>query len=226
MIRSIALSLLLALAAQGAVADSTPTQQPDTDTIPIALSDTIAPTGGTTEHNARGWATHGAFDGVNYLYGSDAKFLLVANQSNLRWRSLDVTSSWLVRCNADMPSGNRRCVIMRVSIVGPSGQLIGLELHDQRVCFASAIPIRTADVTVDDGMPTQLIEPRFCLDGAASAALQTRMLAGQSIAIKAYFAGADPVVDLKFTTYGLKQAMALRDWIFAQYRAGNLKTER
>ncbi|GAB2178605.1 hypothetical protein [Dongia sp. agr-C8] len=221
----IRLSCLIEIAVV-AILCSMPAIAQDTDTRPIALNADVVPDGGIKEHDSFGWTVHGAFDGVIYRYGYDSAFLRVSNQKNLGWRALNLSSSWQVRCHADQPSGKRRCLVLRVAVISPvAPTFVGFEIHDRRICVSSAVQIRSVEIRVDEGEPIRLVDPNFCLDEPASAALEKTLLAGRSVEMKGYFAGSAPVFDLKHTTYGLKQALSLRDWIFEQYQAGKLKLE-
>jgi hypothetical protein len=190
----------------------------------IALTPQVVPPGGTPSNGADGWAVHGTIDGIAYRYGSGSHFLQVANSSGQDWRDLNVQNAWLVRCYVATPGDSRSCWILLMHGADPSGQkLAGLQIRNRTLCFPSEIMIRRAEIAIDTAAPIALPKPDFCLKDAVADALLQKMLAGQVVHLKGFFANETPVVDLQLETAGLRQALSLRDWILAQYAAGKLQ---
>ena len=218
------LALLTALLATAPIssADNLPTQTQDIHQI--LLNPQVLPPGGVLSDAADGWSVHGEIDGIAYRYGSTSHFLQVANRADQDWQELNVGNAWLVRCSVATPSDRRICSILLMHAVDPLGQKIaGLEIRSGKLCFPSEIMIRRAEIAIDAAAPIALPRPDFCLQDAAASALLQTMSAGQMIHLKGFFANESPVVELQLPTAGLRQTLALRDWILAQYAAGKLK---
>jgi hypothetical protein len=79
-----------------------------------------------------------------------------------------------------------------------------------------------ATISVDGAAPVSLPQPSLCLSGADSDALQNAMMGGQSVTINAGFYPKGPAKTMALPTHGLKQALAMRNWIVEQYKAGKL----
>jgi hypothetical protein len=206
---------------------------PSAGAKPILLSSETMPDGGTLEQGSLvtgkdGWAVHGESDGVAWRYGSsDAGQLRVAGEPNTEWQHIQVQQSWGVQCKAepgiDAATGRTSCLILRLASVEPGTmQTGGLALDAHVTCVRAANTSAPATISVDGAAPVSLPQPSLCLSGAESDALQTAMIAGQSVSINAGFDEKGPAKTMVLPTHGLKQALALRGWIAEQYKAGKL----
>jgi hypothetical protein len=92
-------------------------------------------------------------------------------------------------------------------------------------CIRSDNPGTGGTIAVDAGAP-QEVSSIGCITGEASDALQQQMLAGQSVAVTGVFQPGGAQQTLTIPTYGLKQALAMRQWILDQYKAGNLTVQK
>jgi hypothetical protein len=210
-----------------------PALLPSAGAKPILLSSETMPDGGTLEQGSvvtgkDGWAVHGTSDGVAWRYGSsDAGQLRVAGEPNTEWQYIQVQKSWGVQCKvepgADAATGRTPCLILRLASVEPGVMATGgLALDEHVTCVRAANTTEPATISVDGAAPVSLPQPSLCLSGADSDALQNAMLAGQSVSINAAFYEKGPAKTMVLPTHGLKQALAMRGWIAAQYKAGKL----
>jgi invasion protein IalB len=193
---------------------------------PILLSSEAMPDGGQLEQGtlvtgSSGWAVHGESDGVAWRYGSsDAGQLRIAGVPNTEWQYIQVAESWGVQCKAD--GDNTPCTIRRLVPIEPGTMATGGLVLDAHVtCLRAANPNQPATISVDGAAAVSLPQPSLCLSGADSDALQAAMLGGQSVTIQAgFYPNGEQSITLP--THGLKQALAMRNWIVEQYKAGNL----
>jgi hypothetical protein len=187
---------------------------------PVSPNDNVAPPDNTVERSGAGWTVHGTFGGVAYTYRNGAPFVLVSNQKNQGWKSLDLDNSWMVRCYVDDNVPN--CTVTRVSTIGGAGRFVSFGFSDgDEACFFSSVLYAKIDVTIDDSPGgTAFTHDHLCTDGEGAALLQ-KLLAGKTFSLKSN----NGTVDTTYNTYGLKQALAMRDWILAQHRAGKLNAK-
>jgi hypothetical protein len=204
---------------------------PSAGAKPIVLAKTVLPDGGTLEDGTLvtgkdGWAVHGTQDGVDWRYSSyDAGYLRVAGMDGVAWQHIQVGDAWNVRCTADGTGANAQtfCDVLRVGPVTPKTLTTGgLRVADHGVCAVSDNAGDGATIVVDGGAPHALAAPDLCESGDA---LATELLAGKTVTVTAHFAGKGPEHSVTFPTTGLKQALALRDWILGKYKSGDLSTE-
>jgi hypothetical protein len=200
---------------------------------PILLSSEVMPDGGQLEQGtlvtgSGGWAVHGELDGVAWRYGSsDAGQLRVAGEPGTEWQYIQVQQSWGVQCRAepgsgDAGAGRTPCVILRLASVEPGTMATGgLALDEHVTCVRAANPNAPATISVDGAAAVSLPQPSLCLSGADADAVQNAMMAGQTVTIEAGFY-PNGSQTMSFPTHGLKQALAMRGWIVAQYKAGKL----
>jgi hypothetical protein len=201
---------------------------------PILLSSEVMPDGGTLEQGTLvtgkdGWAVHGESEGVAWRYGSsDAGQLRVAGEPNTEWQYIQVQQSWGIQCKAepgsgDAAAGRTPCAILRIASVEPGTMATGgLALDEHVTCVRAANTNEPATISVDGAAPVSLPQPSLCLSGADSDAIQKAMMGGQNVSIEAGFYPSGPTKTMTFPTHGLKQALAMRGWIVAQYKAGKL----
>jgi hypothetical protein len=200
---------------------------------PILLSSETMPEGGTLEQGSvvtgkDGWAVHGESDGVAWRYGSsDAGQLRVAGEANTEWQYIQVQQSWGIQCKVepgnDAATGRTPCLILRLASVEPGTMATGgLALDEHVTCVRAADTTAPATISVDGAAPVSLPQPSLCLSGADSDALQNAMMGGQSVTINAGFYPKGPAKTMALPTHGLKQALAMRNWIVEQYKAGKL----
>jgi hypothetical protein len=209
---------------------------------PILLSSETMPEGGSLEQGTLvtgkdGWAVHGERDGVAWRYGSsDAGMLRVAGEPETEWQYIQVAKSWGIQCKAepgsdagtgasaaDSTSGRTPCVVLRLAPVEPGTMTTGgLALDEHVTCVRAANTTEPATISVDGAAPVSLPQPGLCLSGADSDAIQKAMMGGQSVTIQASFSPSGPAQTMTLPTHGLEQALALRSWIVAQYKAGKL----
>jgi hypothetical protein len=204
---------------------------------PIVLTQSAMPDGGTLESGtlvtgADGWAVHGESDGIAWRYGSsDHGYLRVANAAGTEWQHIQVAESWSVLCKADPAMGSSEgggaaktyCDVLHAQPVEPNTMTTGgIRVADHGVCAVT--DNRTADATlvVDAGAPHTLVARDLCEPGDA---LTSELLAGNTATLTAMFAPKGQPQTISFPTTGLKQALALRDWIEAKAKAGELKAE-
>ena len=210
-----------------------PALLPSAGAKPILLSSETMPDGGTLEQGSvvtgkDGWAVHGESEGVAWRYGSsDAGMLRVAGEPNTEWQFIQVQQSWGVQCKAepgaDGAAGRTPCLILRLASVEPGTMATGgLALDEHITCVRAANSNEPATISVDGAAPVSLPQPSLCLSGADSDALQNAMMGGQSVTIQAAFYAAGPAKSMTLPTHGLKQALAMRNWIVAQHKAGKL----
>jgi hypothetical protein len=215
-----------------------PALLPSAGAKPILLSSETMPNGGTLEQGTvvtgkDGWAVHGESDGVAWRYGSsDAGQLRVAGEPNTEWQYIQVQQSWGVQCKAEpgadaasagSTAGRTPCLILRLASVEPGTMATGgLALDEHVTCVRAANSAAPATISVDGAAPVSLPQPSLCLSGADSDALQNAMMGGQSVTINAGFYPKGPAKTMALPTHGLKQALAMRNWIVEQYKAGKL----
>ena len=204
---------------------------------PILLSSEVLPGddlgGGTLEQGTvvtgkDGWAVHGETEQVAWRYGSsDAGMLRVAGEANTEWQYIQVAQSWGVQCKAepgaDGAAGRTPCVILRLAPVEPGTMATGgLALDEHVTCVRALNTTEPATISVDGAAPVSLPQPSLCLSGADSDALQNAMMGGQSVTIQAAFYPSGAAKSMSLPTHGLKQALAMRNWIVEQHKAGKL----
>jgi hypothetical protein len=200
---------------------------------PILLSSETMPDGGTLEQGTvvtgkDGWAVHGESEQVAWRYGSsDAGMLRVAGEADTEWQYIQVAQSWGVQCKAepgaDGAAGRTPCVILRLAPVEPGTMATGgLALDEHVTCVRAANTTEPATISVDGAAPVSLPQPSLCLSGADSDALQNAMMGGQSVTIQAAFYPSGAAKSMSLPTHGLKQALAMRNWIVEQHKAGKL----
>jgi hypothetical protein len=231
-------------AAEPATAPAAPTEGamlPTPDATTIRFNDHTIPPGGqviglaaatvndtkTPDSNPPGvrrWSIHGETDGAAWRMGpEDGNFVRVAGAANEDWQFLQVLESWGVICKVEA-DGSTPCAILRLRPLQPGSMAVaGLALDAHVTCLRSDNPGTVATIAVDADVPHQ-VSTIGCITGAESDALQQQMLAGQSVTITAMFQPKAPQQTLTIPTYGLKQALAFRQWILDQYKAGNLTT--
>jgi hypothetical protein len=191
----------------------------------IQLSDRVVPVGGTADRAGDQWVAHGTRDGVAYRFSSDSRFFDVSGQQGLAWRALDWQNSWQIACHVVLPIEDRRCSILRVMAVDPSGQKIGgLQFKRNEVCVVSDIVTRKLEIRIDGAAPL-IFEGRddYCLKGETGEQFTRDLLNATAVAIKGYFVRPAPVVEISLSSYGLRQALVLRDWISEQFAAKRLQ---
>ena len=187
--------------------------------LPLAPSDTIAPPEHIVEHQPEGWTVHGTVAGVVYTYRYDAPFVLVSNQENQSWKGIDLNNSWMVRCYVD--GGVPNCTVTRVSVTGGPGKFVSFGFADgDEACFFSPVVYSTVDVLIDGSSGAQFTHARDCTDGEG-AGLRRKLQASKDF----HLLSDNGSVDVTNSTYGLEAALAMRDWILDQYRAGKLKAK-
>jgi hypothetical protein len=202
---------------------------------PIEFSAT--PEGGTLEKGtlvtgADGWAMHGEMDGIAWRYGSsDHGYLRVANAAGTEWQHIQVAESWSVLCKADPASGSSEgggaaktfCDVLHTQPVEPDTLTTGgIRIADHGVCAVTDNTTADATLTVDSGASHTLPAGDLCEPGDA---LTNELLAGNTATLTAVFAPKGQPQTISFPTTGLKQALAIRDWIEAKAKAGELKAE-
>jgi len=222
--------------APAAVAPETPApammmQAPGEGAKTIALDKAVMPDGGTLENGtvvtgAGGWAVHGTMDGVDWRYGSsDHGYLRVSQQEGLEWRFIQVAESWNVLCKAEGTGADAKtyCDVMHTQPVTPNTMTTGgLRVADDGVCVVTDNTSEGATVTVDGGTAHTLSAPDHCEAGDA---LKNELLAGKSVTVNAIFGAKGKPQAITFPTTGLKQALALRDWIVEKYKSGDLSAQ-
>ena len=180
----------------------------------IVLNQTVIPPGAMIGNDGFGWIVHGTYDGVTYAYDEHSAELRVSNSKVLSWQILNFANSWLVACG--VKRGSPDCAILRTSLVGVPGEYTVLDFEPEEACLTTPLPFQKVDITINGAVVAQLSPEKPC---TGSAALLQNLLAAETFGIKA----DNDKIDLQYGSYGLKQALALRDWILAQYRAGKLK---
>jgi len=203
----------------------------------VALDKAVMPGsdlgGGTLENGTvvtgkDGWAVHGTMDGVDWRYGSsDHGYLRVSQNAGLEWRFIQVAESWSVLCKAEPgESGGAAktyCDVLHTQPVTPNTMTTGgIRVADHGVCAVSDDMAAAATLTVDGGAAHTLSAPDLCEAGDA---LTNELLAGKSATLSATFAAKGQPQAITFPTTGLKQAIALRDWIVEKYKSGDLSAE-
>ncbi|HVY99649.1 MAG TPA: hypothetical protein VHA35_09115 [Dongiaceae bacterium] len=200
---------------------------------PIALDKAVMPDGGTLESGTLvtgkdGWAVHGEKDGVAWRYGSsDHGYLRVSQNEGLEWRFIQVAESWSVLCKAeaatDGGAAKTFCDVLHTQPVTPNTMTTGgIRVADHGVCAVTDNTTDAATVTVDGGAPHSLAAPDHCEAGDA---LGNELLAGKSVTLSAVFGAKGQPQSITFPTTGLKQALAMRDWIVDKYKSGDLSAE-
>lgn len=237
-------ALLLAACAQkkmepapAAVAPEAPApammEAPSEGAKTIVLDKAVMPEGGTLENGtvvtgSSGWAVHGTMDGVDWRYGSsDHGYLRVSQNAGLEWRFIQVAESWSVLCKAEPgesgAAAKTYCDVLHTQPVTPNTMTTGgIRVADHGVCAVSDNIAAGATLTVDGGAAHTLGAPDLCEAGDA---LTNELLAGKSATLNATFAAKGQPQAITFPTTGLKQAIALRDWIVEKYKSGDLSAE-
>ena len=204
---------------------------PSAGAKPILLQKGVMPDGGTLEAGTLvtgkdGWAVHGTQDGMDWRYGSyDAGYLRVSGVDGIAWQHIEVSEAWNVLCKADGTGASAQtfCDVTRAGPVTPKTLTTGgLRVADHGLCAISDNVGDGATITVDGGAPHALAAPDLCEAGDA---ITNELIAGKSVTVTAHFAGKGPAQSVTFPTTGLKQALALRDWIVGTYKSGDLSTE-
>jgi hypothetical protein len=221
------------------------TMLPSADATTIRFNDHTIPPGGqviglaTATINGekanppglRRWSIHGEMDGAAWRMGpEDGNFIRVAGAANEDWQFLQVLESWGVICKVEAPVGSQGgstpCAILRLRPVQPGSMAVaGLALDSHVTCIRSDNPGSGGTIAVDAGAP-QEVSSIGCVTGEASDALQQQMLAGRSVTITGTFEPNGTQQTLTIPTYGLKQALTMRQWILDQYKAGNLTLQK
>jgi hypothetical protein len=197
----------------------------------IGLADATADGAKANPPGVRRWSIHGEMDGAAWRMGpEDGNFIRVAGAADEDWQFLQVLESWGVICKVEAPVGNgggpTPCAILRLRPLQPGSMAVaGLALDSHVTCIRSDNPGTGGTIAVDAGAP-QEVSSIGCITGEASDALQQQMLAGQSVAVTGVFQPGGAQQTLTIPTYGLKQALAMRQWILDQYKAGNLTVQK
>ena len=206
-------------------------ENPGAAAKPIALDKAVMPEGGTLENGTvvtgkDGWAVHGNKDGVDWRYGSsDHGHLRVAQQEGLEWRFIQVAQSWSILCKAEGTGTDAKtyCDVLHTQPVTPNTMTTGgLRVADSGVCIVTDNTSEGGAVTVDGNPPHGLPAPDHCEAGDA---LKNELLAGKTVTVNAIFGVKGQPQSITFPTTGLKQALALRDWIVDKYKSGDLSAE-
>jgi hypothetical protein len=207
-------------------------ENPSEAAKPIALDKAVMPGGGTLENGtvvtgADGWAVHGVMDNVAWRYGSsDHGALRVSQNEGLEWRVIQVAESWSVLCKAEPGGGDDAktwCDVLHTQPVAPNTMTTGgIRVADRGVCAVTDNTIEGATISVDGGSPHALAAPDHCEGGDA---LTNELLAGKSVTVSAVFGAKGQPQAITFPTTGLKQALAMRDWIVGKYKSGDLSAE-
>lgn len=197
----------------------------------VALDKAVMPEGGTLETGTvvtgkDGWAAHGTMDGVDWRYGSsDHAYLRVSQHEGLEWRFIQVAESWSVLCKAEGTGADAKtyCDVLHTQPVTPMTMTTGgIRVADDGVCAVADNTTDAATVTIDGGTAHTLAAPDHCEAGDA---LKNELLAGKSVTVSAVFGAKGQPQAITFPTTGLKQALALRDWIVEKYKSGDLSAE-
>ncbi len=193
----------------------------------IVLDKAVMPDGGALENGTvvtgkDGWAVHGTMDGIQWRYGSsDHGYLRVAANESTDWAHIQVAESWSVLCKAEGPKTT--CDVLHVQPVTPQTMTTGgIRVVNHGVCAVTDNMNANATVAVDGGGQHVLTPPDLCEPGDA---LTGELLAGKSATLSAKFAPKGADQSITFPTTGLKQALALRDWIVGKYGSGDLSAE-
>jgi hypothetical protein len=181
---------------------------------------------GTVVTGADGWAVHGVMDNVAWRYGSsDHGTLRVAQTEGLEWRFIQVAESWGVLCKADGAGADAKtwCDVLHTQPIAPMTMTTGgIRVADHGVCAVTDNTSEAATITIDGGTPHVLAAPDHCQGGDA---LTNELLAGKTVTLSAVFGPKGQPQAITFPTTGLKQALALRDWIAGKYKSGDLSAE-
>jgi len=197
----------------------------------IALDKAVMPEGGTLETatvvtGKDGWAVHGTKHGVDWRYGSsDRGYLRVSQQEGLEWRFIQVGQSWSILCKAEGTGADAKtyCDVLHTQPVTPNTMTTGgIRVADNGVCIVTDNTSEGGAVTVDGSAPHGLPAPDHCEAGDA---LKNELLAGKTATVNAIFGAKGQPQAITFPTTGLKQALALRDWIVDKYKSGDLSAE-
>jgi len=189
------------------------------------------PDGGTLESGTLvtgkdGWAVHGTMDGLQWRYGSsDHGYLRVSQQEGLEWRFIQVAQSWSILCKAEGTGADAKtyCDVLHTQPVTPNTMTTGgIRVADSGVCIVTDNTSEGGAVSVDGGAPHGLPAPDHCEAGDA---LKNELLAGKTVTVNAIFGAKGQPQAITFPTTGLKQALALRDWIVDKYKSGDLSAE-
>jgi hypothetical protein len=206
-------------------------ENPSEAAKPIVLDKAVMPDGGILENGTLvtgkdGWAVHGVMDNITWRYGtSDHGTLRVSQSEGLEWRFIQVGQSWSVLCKAEGTGADAKtyCDVLHTQPVTPNTMTTGgIRVADHGVCAVTDNTAEGATLTVDGGTPHTLSAPDHCESGDA---LTNELLAGKSVTVSAVFAAKGQPQAITFPTTGLKQALALRDWIVGKYKSGDLSTE-
>jgi len=197
----------------------------------VALDQSVMPDGGTLESGTvvtgkDGWAVHGEQDGIAWRYGSsDHGYLRVANAEGTEWQHIQVAESWGILCKVEGSGSDAKtwCDVVHTQPVTPMTMTTGgIRVADHGVCAVTDNMNEAATLTVDGGAPHTLSPPDLCEGGDA---LTNELLAGKTVTLSALFTPKGQPQTISFPTTGLKQALALRDWIAGKAKAGELKAE-
>jgi hypothetical protein len=208
-------------------------EMPSDAAKPVALDKAVLPDGGTLENGtvvtgADGWAVHGTMDGIQWRYGSsDRGYLRVAMDPGTDWSHIQVAESWAVLCKSETATDGGPtktfCDVLHTQPVTPNTMTTGgIRVADHGVCAVSDNMTAAATLTVDGGAPHVLSADGLCEPGDAAT---TDLVAGKSATLNATFTPKGQPQAITFPTTGLKQALALRDWIAAKAKSGELKAE-
>jgi hypothetical protein len=157
-------------------------------------------------------------DGVAWRYGSKEHFLLIASRPGVDWLDLDNAKEWTLSC-ALMDGSEMQCSFTHLAYLGDT--MRGLTVRDNDVCLSGGRFLDPGDLIIEGGEVHRANQNPACFPSAESAALLQSLLAAHSFTVRSPQAGGET----KFPTYGLKQALALKDWIRARYVAGDLETK-
>jgi hypothetical protein len=187
-------------------------------TYSVVLNDHVIPPGGIVDRTTSGWTVHGTMDGITWRYGSNEHFLLVASRPGVDWSDLDETKEWTLSC-ALMDGSAMQCSFSQVAYVGDT--VHGLTIHDRVVCLSGGSFLGSGDLILDGGETHRSSQHPACFGSAESAGVLQSLLATHSFIVQAPQANSGTT----FSTYGLKQALSLNDWIRDRYEAGELETK-
>jgi len=186
----------------------------------VLLNDHTIPPGGAVNRSASNWVVHGSMDSVVWHYGSNDNLLRVANQAVSGWSDLGMGREWTISCAV----ANRTDIHCDVSILrAVAGGLVGLTVRDKDLCVSGGGFRWPGDLVIDDSAPHRTLAA--CFSPSASATLLSALLAGRRFSVKSLHQDGEPMREAGFPSYGLKQALTLRDWMRERYAAGDLQTK-
>jgi hypothetical protein len=188
-------------------------------TYSVILNERVVPPGGIVDRTASGWTVHGTMDGVAWRYGSDEHFLLIATRPGVVWPDLDNTKDWPLSC-AFADNSDLQCSFSQLGYVGDTVR--GLTVGDMGVCVSGGGRfLDSGDLIIGDGEVHRAPQHPACFPPEEGAMVLKSLLGAQSFMVKSPQAGGETT----FSTYGLKQALTLKDWIRERYAAGDLDTK-